>query len=110
MPSRPQCLPYRKNQSGTGKQHRQPLHLTLNQVYCDGLYLRIGLTLTAPDGNDSLAGYDWLAQNPGGEGWIEICQAQADGTLLANGQALYPQNGFVFEKSGRPHLRRRYGL
>ena len=56
------------------------------------------LTLTAPDGNDSLAGYDWLAQNPGGEGWIEICQAQADGTLLANGQVLYPQNGFVFEK------------
>ena len=49
-----------------------PYTLTLNQVYCDGLYLRFGLTLTAPDGNDSLAGYDWLAQNPGGEGWIEI--------------------------------------
>lgn len=72
--------------------------LTLNQVYCDGLYLRIGLTLTAPADDDSLAGYDWLAQDPGGEGWIELCQEQADGTLLANGQALYPQNGFVFEK------------
>lgn len=75
-----------------------PYTLTLNQVYCDGLYLRIGLTLTAPEGDDSLTGYDWLAQDPGGEGWIEICQEQADGTLLANGQALYPQNGFVFEK------------
>lgn len=88
-----------ESQSETGESSTaNPYTLTLNQVYCDGLYLRIGLTLTAPDGNDSLAGYDWLAQNPGGEGWIEICQAQADGTLLANGQALYPQNGFVFEK------------
>ena len=88
-----------ESQSETGESSTaSPYTLTLNQVYCDGLYLRIGLTLTAPDGNDSLAGYDWLAQNPGGEGWIEICQAQADGTLLANGQALYPQNGFVFEK------------
>lgn len=88
-----------ESQSETGESSTaSPYTLTLNQVYCDGLYLRIGLTLTAPDGNDSLAGYDWLAQNPDGEGWIEICQAQADGTLLANGQALSPQNGFVFEK------------
>ena len=72
--------------------------LTLNQVYCDGLYLRIGLTLTAPEGDDSLAGYDWLAQDPGGEGWFTICEQQADGTLLADGQALTPLNGFVFQR------------
>ena len=75
-----------------------PYTLTLNQVYCDGLYLRIGLTLTAPEGDDSLAGYDWLAQEPGGENWIEICEQQADGTLLADGQALTPLNGFAFQR------------
>ena len=92
-------VPCRKARARQGRvSTASPYTLTLNQVYCDGLYLRIGLTLTAPDGNDSLAGYDWLAQNPGGEDWIEICQAQADGTLLANGQALYPQNGFVLKK------------
>ena len=88
-----------ESQSETGESSTaNPYTLTLNQVYCDGLYLRIGLTLTAPDGNDSLAGYDWLAQNPGGEGWIEICQAQADGTLLANGQALYPRTVLCLKK------------
>ena len=75
-----------------------PYALTLNQIYCDGLYLRIGLTLTAPEGDTTLAGYDWLAQDPGGEGWLAICEDHADGTLLVDGQALYPQSGFVFEK------------
>ena len=75
-----------------------PYTLTLNQVYCDGLYLRIGLTLTAPDSDDSLTGYDWLSQDPGGENWIQICEHQADGTLLADGQALMPLNGFVFQR------------
>ena len=75
-----------------------PYTLTLNQIYCDGLYLRIGLTLTAPEGDTTLAGYDWLAQDPGGEGWLSICEDHADGTLLVDGQALYPQSGFVFEK------------
>ena len=75
-----------------------PYTLTLNQIYCDGLYLRIGLTLTAPEGDTTLAGYDWLAQDPGGEGWLAICEDHADGTLLVDGQALYPQSGFVFEK------------
>ena len=75
-----------------------PYTLTLNQVYCDGLYLRIGLTLTAPEGDTTLAGYDWLAQDPGGEGWLAICEDHADGTLLVDGQTLYPQSGFVFEK------------
>lgn len=45
-----------ESQSETGESSTaSPYTLTLNQVYCDGLYLRIGLTLTAPDGNDSLA-------------------------------------------------------
>lgn len=46
----------------------------------------------------ALAGYDWLTQDPGGEGWLAICEDHADGTLLVDGQALYPQSGFVFEK------------
>lgn len=75
-----------------------PYTLTLNQVYCDGLYLRIGLTLTAPEGDDSLAGYDWLAQDPGGENWLAICEQQADGTLLVDGQALTPLSGFTFQR------------
>ena len=75
-----------------------PYTLTLNQVYCDGLYLRIGLTLTSPEGDTTLAGYDWLAQDPGGKGWLAICEDHADGTLLVDGQVLYPQNGFVFQK------------
>lgn len=88
-----------ESQSETGESSTaSPYTLTLNQVYCDGLYLRIGLTLTAPDGNDSLAGYDWLAQNPGGEGWIEICQAQADGTLLANGRPFTPRTVLCLKK------------
>lgn len=88
-----------ESQSETGESSTaSPYTLTLNQVYCDGLYLRIGLTLTAPDGNDSLAGYDWLAQNPGGEGWIEICQAAGRRHPASERAGLYPQNGFVFEK------------
>ena len=75
-----------------------PYTLTLNQVYCDGLYLRIGLTLTAPESDDSLTRYDWLSQDPGGENWITICEQQADGTLLVDGQALTPLNGFVFQR------------
>ena len=75
-----------------------PYTLTLDQVYCDGLYLRIGLTLTAPEGDTTLAGYDWLAQDPGGEGWLSICENHADGTLLVDGQALTPLNGFVFQR------------
>lgn len=97
QPAAVPAVPESQNETGESAT-TSPYTLTLNQVYCDGLYLRIGLTLTAPDGDDSLTDYDWLAQNPGGEGWVEICQEQADGTLLANGQALYPQNGFVFEK------------
>ena len=87
-----------ESQDETGESAASPYTLTLNQVYCDGLYLRIGLTLTAPEGDDSLADYDWLAQDPGSEGWVQLCQDQADGTLLVNGQSLYPQSGFVFEK------------
>ena len=75
-----------------------PYTLTLNQVYCDGLYLRIGLTLTSPEGDTTLAGYDWLAQDPGGKGWLAICEDHADGTLLVDGQALTPLNGFVFQR------------
>lgn len=40
----------------------QPYTLTLSQVYCDELYLRVGLVLTASD--DSLAGFDALTIDP----------------------------------------------
>lgn len=85
------------NTTGTAGEN-SPYTLTLNQVYCDGLYLRIGLTLAAPEDDDSLADFDWLAQDPGGADWITICEEQADGTLLVDGQALTPLNGFRFEK------------
>lgn len=35
-----------------------PYALTLSQVYCDGMYLRLGVVFTAAD--DSLAAYDYL--------------------------------------------------
>lgn len=40
----------------------QPYTLTLSQIYCDELYLRIGLTLTAED--DTLAGFDGVTLDP----------------------------------------------
>ncbi len=95
--AQPTAVPAEPDTTGTAGES-SPYTLTLNQVYCDGLYLRIGLTLTAPEGDDSLAGYDWLSQDPGGENWIEICEQQAEGTLLADGQALTPLNGFVFQR------------
>ncbi len=95
--AQPTAVPAEPDTTGTAEES-SPYTLTLNQVYCDGLYLRIGLTLTAPEGDDSLAGYDWLAQDPGGENWIEICEQQAEGTLLVDEQALTPLSGFAFQR------------
>ncbi|MWK60490.1 hypothetical protein GO594_31445, partial [Pseudomonas otitidis] len=39
-----------------------PYTLTLRQVYCDELYLRVGLVLTASD--ESLAGFDAVTIDP----------------------------------------------
>lgn len=40
----------------------QPCQLTLSQIYCDGLYLRLGLTLTAED--DTLADFEVVTIDP----------------------------------------------
>lgn len=48
-----------QQQTGT---ESQPYTLTLSQIYCDELYLRIGLILTAED--DTLAGFDGITLDP----------------------------------------------
>lgn len=49
--------------AGTEKMlHPENYALTLRQIYCDELYLRVGLVLTAED--DSLAGFDRVTIDP----------------------------------------------
>lgn len=49
--------------AGTGDAlHPENYTLTLRQIYCDELYLRVGLVLTAED--DSLAGFDAVTIDP----------------------------------------------
>ena len=49
--------------AGTGDaRHPENYTLTLRQIYCDELYLRVGLVLTAED--DSLAGFDAVTIDP----------------------------------------------
>lgn len=55
-------LPDSQPQNGQQTLQTLPYTLTLSQVYCDSMYLRVGLVLTAED--DSLAGYEVVTLDP----------------------------------------------
>lgn len=63
--SAPAAVPETEPKTMTAQQSAAetlPYTLTLRQVYCDELYLRVGLVLTASD--DSLAGFDAVTIDP----------------------------------------------
>ncbi len=70
------------------------IDVTITQVYCDGLYLRMSIVVTAED--DSLAQFESL-----GVGYGEKVYAATNlaGSAWIGGEEVYLQNGFsIFEK------------
>lgn len=68
--------------------HPETCTLTLNQLYCDELYLRVGLVLTAQD--DTLAAFDTVTIDPPLL-WEEIPEQELNtlyGGVTLNGQAV----------------------
>ena len=66
----------------------QPYKLTLTQIYCDEMYLRLGLTLTAED--DALAGFDGVTLDPPLL-WEDTTAEEANtlyGGVTLNGEAI----------------------
>lgn len=66
----------------------QPYTLTLSQIYCDTLYLRIGLTLTTA--GDTLAGFDGVTLDPPLL-WEDTTAEEANtlyGGITLNGEAV----------------------
>ena len=66
----------------------QPYNLILSQVYCDELYLRVGLILTAQD--DSLANFDAVTLHPPLL-WEDTAQGEVDtlyGGVTLNGETV----------------------
>lgn len=66
----------------------QPFQLTLSQIYCDELYLRLGLALTAED--DTLADYEAITIDPPLL-WEDTSQEEANtlyGGVTLNGESV----------------------
>ena len=76
------------DESSASEPAGQPIQLTLSQIYCDGLYLRLGLTLTAED--DSLADFEVVTIDPPLL-WEDTTQTEANtlyGGVTLNGEAV----------------------
>lgn len=76
------------DESSASEPAGQPIQLTLSQIYCDGLYLRLGLTLTAED--DSLADFEVVTIDPPLL-WEDTTRAEANtlyGGVTLNGEAV----------------------